>query len=92
MQPIKAPERVLAKYPNVEGVAMVAPEGVPEEECGTIYSLVGKQEGGIFDGGPVIRTFWTVDAEELEQLKNGGSIEICFYAYQLPPTAMFVHE
>lgn len=90
MLPIQPPESEILKHPNSRVVHFHAPKGVPEEECGTLSVIYGRVQGGVFDGGPLICTFWRPSDEEMELLKTGGVIEIAFYDSTLAPTAMNV--
>ena len=90
MYPTQAPERAKEMYPNSKLILVTAPEGVPEEECGNVEALVGQVEGGIFDGGPSMRTYWTLEEEDLEQLKAGAVIELAFFTNGMPIHGMKV--
>lgn len=90
MLPIQPSENLHQKYPTMQSVKINSPKDVPEEECGDVVALVGQISGGIFDGGPIIRTFWQPSEEELAALNAGAVIELDFYDVGMPMTAMNV--
>lgn len=90
MLPIEPSPAILARNRTLRVVRIKSPEGVPEEECGTVVALVGSYPGGIFDGGPVIRTYWKPSDEEIEFLKKGAFVELDFFTNEMPMTAMNV--
>lgn len=90
MYPTQVPERAKEHYPNLRLIVVTAPEDVPEEECGNVEALVGQVEGGIFDGGPAMRTYWVLEDEDIEQLKAGALIELTFFTNGMPIHGMKV--
>jgi hypothetical protein len=92
MHPIDPPVVSRMQYPGCKQFHMNPPDGVPEDECGTMNVLAGTIEGGVFDGGPVFRTFWKLEDDELEILNNGGYVQLFFYSSQLPPHGMIIQE
>lgn len=85
MEPINPPEWVKPLYPNDHVIRMNPPPGVPEEECGIQEVLGGRLFGGVFDGGPVLRTFWSLTEEEIDRLRDGAVIQFYMFANELPP-------
>jgi hypothetical protein len=77
-------------YPKFNDMNFGAPQDVAEEDCGTLPALVGHEEGGVFDGGPKIVTFWKPSEDEILALVQGGSIEIAFWANHMDPMAVNV--
>ena len=90
MYPTQAPARAKETYPNLRLLVVTAPPGIPEEECGNVEALVGQVEEGIFDGGPVMRTYWTLEDEDIEQLKAGALLELTFFSSGMPMHGMKV--
>lgn len=91
MLPVPPSEKVNTEvYPKFKPINIVSPPGTPEEECGDLAALVGHKEGGTFDGGPMLITFWKPSEEEIEALKEGAVIELVFFDAGMPMTAMNV--
>ena len=90
MLPVEPTQKLKDQYPHLRIVKFVSPEGVPDDECGDVVSLGGLVEGGPFDGGPIIRTFWKPSELELAALNSGAVIELDFYTDRMCMTAMNV--
>ena len=90
MLPVEPSQKIRDENPHMRIIRFKSPDGVPEDECGDVTSLGGCVQGGPFDGGPIIRTFWKPSEEELEALNAGAVIELDFYNDQMLMTAMNV--
>ena len=91
MLPVDPSANIQEQNPTLRVMRFDSPEGVPEEECGSLKALVGTYQQGVFDGGTVIKTFWKPSEEEIAALKAGAVIELDFYGVSgMPMTAMNV--
>lgn len=90
MLPIAPTQRLKERHVYLKEVNFHSPDGVPEDEVGTLTALCGPIQGGILDGGPIIKTFWRPSEEEIAALVNGAVIEIDILDANLAPMAINV--
>jgi hypothetical protein len=50
------------------------PEGVSEEQCGTLFAHVGEVRSGPNEGVPIVVTCWIPTPEEREKISEGSPI------------------
>lgn len=67
------------------------PEGVPEEECDHLITVVGELSGGAWDGIRTLTSYWKPSKEELDYLiENDGFVELMLIGTTHPPVALNV--
>ena len=84
------PKWLKKRHSNLKVVNFHSPSEVPEEEVGTLPTLCGDWEGGVFDGGPHMRSYWKPNSEEILALVNGAVIELTIIGDQMPPLVLNV--
>jgi hypothetical protein len=89
---LEFPQWLKARYPKLTTVTFHSPPEVPEEEVGKLPALCGYYEGGVFDGGPHMRTYWVPSPEEIEAINNGALVELIIFGDEraMPPLALNV--
>lgn len=85
MRPATISHTLAALYPNAERLSIGPPQGVAEEDCGTIEALISKVEGGAFDGARNFRVFWKPSADDIERMLAGHEVEVQFICPMLIP-------
>ena len=68
MNPVDFPE---------SNVAFGPPEGMTEDEVGTIPAYLRQLLGGKYDGVKVVIVAWQPDEQELEMIKRGAPVYVC---------------
>ena len=85
MRPIKVPNQARKANPTYTLVSVGPPQGISEDDCGTIESLQGDiVEVGSFDGMHEIRVYWEPTPEELNNLDQGSVVELVFIGGRIP--------
>ena len=87
MTPIPIPPEAAATRPHLKALSIGPPPGVSDQDCGTVESLVGMQ-----DGYPVYADYWRPTPEQLEALAVGGFIELIQYAPRMVMHSMTVWD
>lgn len=62
------------------------PPSMTDEECGSLQVWKGKDESGY----PVIISKWSLSAEDMEEIKNTGSVYLIITGTGMPPVSLRV--
>lgn len=94
MRPTSVPQSAKEEQPQLRVINIGPPPSVSDQDCGTVEAQVGSyREVGVFDGAPVVRTYWKPSEEELDYLQNhGGVIELCYFSDRMMVTSMNVEK
>lgn len=94
MIPTTVPQVAKEEHPQLQVINIGPPRGVSAQDCGTVEAQVGQwREVGVFDGAPVVRTYWKPSEEELDYLQNhGGVIELTYFSDRMMVTSMNVEK
>lgn len=87
MTPIPIPPEAATTRPSFKALRIGPPPGVPDDECGTVESLVG-----MVDGYPAYADYWRPTPEQLEALQRGGFIELIQYHPRMVMHSMTVWD
>lgn len=87
MTPIPIPPEAAASRPHLRALRIGPPPGVSDDDCGTVESLTGVQ-----DGYQVFADYWRPTPEQLEALAAGGFIELIQYAPRMVMHSMTVWD
>lgn len=87
MTPIPIPPEAAASRPTLRALRIGPPPGVSDNDCGTVESLVGVQ-----DGLPMYADYWRPTPDQLDALNRGGFIELIQYAPQMVMHSMTVWD
>ena len=85
MTPIPIPPEAAATRPQLKALRIGPPPGVSADDCGTVESLAGVQ-----DGYPMYAGYWRPTPVQLEALAGGGFIELIQYAPRMVMHSMTV--
>lgn len=94
MIPVSVPQSAKLEHPQLQIVNFGPPQGLGDEHVGTAQAQVGVwKENGVFDGAPVVRTFWKPSEEELAFLQNnGGVVELIYFSETMLVTSINVER
>lgn len=86
MNPIPVPDQAKAGRPECKLVSMGPPQGVSDDDCGTVEMLISPIVGAIpgFGGRPQY-AYYRPTEDELEELRKGGFIEFAQYGTVVQP-------
>lgn len=90
MIPIPVPDQAKAANPHHKLIQVGPPPGISDADCGTVESLVGEEKQATGHVFKVFCDYWRPNEAELEQLRNGGFIELSQYAPQMVMHSMTV--
>lgn len=90
MIPIPVPTNARAARPECRLVNMGPPPGVRGEDCGTAEMLIGPPPIPGFPQGRANYVYYKPSAEEIEQLRAGGFIEMAQYGSVVQPFSLAV--
>jgi hypothetical protein len=91
--PVEVPSVARVARPFSRIVSMGPPEGVSNEDCGTVQMLVETVDDAIpgFTGRAHFTYFRPTEAE-MEALRNGGFIEVAQYGQGVQPFSVTVWD
>lgn len=92
MNPIPVPEAAKLTRPECQVVNMGKPQGVPDEECGSVEMLISPSQAMSGFGGRSQYAYFRPNERELEILNNGGFLELNQIGSVVQPFALSVWD
>lgn len=84
MIPAPIPPFAKAVNPKHIEIPVGPPQGVSDDDCGTINALVGvRNDSTAFSGSREFRVYWKPQEHDLKALNDDGVVEIVFLTPQL---------
>lgn len=87
MNPVPVPNEAIETYPDFDRENIAPPPGVAIQDCGFLPTLFGSNHSDSIDW-PMFLSYWKPSDEEIEQLRQGGHVELAVYARQMVPVSI----
>ncbi len=91
MDPVTIDDRIARAHPHLERIVVGSPTGNFHGDGSSIENAMPIDAmHGIEDGVPVFIEHWKLNAEDIEELQRGGTIQLKFWSARMPVHGMIV--